>query len=94
MDTEIVFNSDEIGYYITAAPVRAEGLENLLTAGRMPEADDEAIFLFAEDDPYISDSMMDLALDQVSQTFDNNSGTGYTDMKIVGYGYLTEEMEE
>ena len=94
MDTEIVFNSDEIGYYITAAPVRAEGLEDLLTAGRMPEADDEAIFLFAEDDPYISDSMMDLALDQVSQTFDNNSGTGYSDMKIVGYGYLTEEMEE
>ena len=94
MDTEIVFNSDEIGYYITAAPVRAEGLEDLLTEGRMPEADDEAIFLFAEDDPYISDSMMDLALDQVSQTFDNNSGTGYSDMKIVGYGYLTEEMEE
>ncbi len=94
MDTAIVFSNDDIGYYINAAPAKASDYEDMLVAGRMPEADDEAIFLFDDDDAYLSDSAMDMVLDKVSQTYDNNSGTGYSDMKIVGYGHLSDEMLE
>ncbi len=94
MDSRIVFSNDEFGYYVNTVPARASDYEDLLVAGRMPEADDEAIIIFDEEDTYLSSYMMDSALDQVFQTYDNSDGTGYSDMKIVGYGYYTEEMKE
>ncbi len=94
LDMPIGLYGESMEYYISAFAAKASDYESMLAAGRMPEKDDEIIFLFDEEDAYISDSMMESSLEQSLNAYDYSMGTELSDMIIVGYGYLTEEVKE
>lgn len=84
-------NRENSSFWISAQLSDAAMYEGQLTAGRMPENSKEAIFMVPRDG-YAADHMEE-ALDKNVNVSDDYTGNDvFKDkMKIVGYGYLTEE---
>lgn len=86
--------SDNEAFYISASLRAAEGYESRLEEGRMPEKGNEAVMIFPKEG-YVNDIWEDVEAKGL-QLIDGMTGTEMSadTIKIVGYGFTTEEEEE
>lgn len=94
MVTNVTDDSENGEYYVTAKLEEAADYADQLEEGRMPKSSNEAIMICPRDE--YAAQYMDVIMNKKAEVMDQNSGNAILKdkIKIVGYGYATEEQEK
>lgn len=90
-----ISNDTEGGAYLTTQVEQSDNYKGTLISGRMPEAANEGILLFSEDDGYVKDAVMEFYEKNAKVTDDHTGNVILTNgVIIVGYGYIDDQKKE
>ena len=92
--TNVTDDSEKGEYYVTTKLGEAADYADQLEEGRMPKNSNEAIMICPRDQ--YAAQYMDVIMDKKAEVMDQNSGNAIIKdkIKIVGYGYMTEEQQK